>query len=245
MTAHAPGPLRALLGVTIDGNDPLGSTALGAQPVTNPVRFTVQAPVNGTLAGTLWADLISAETAHVLGVFTEQWYAGRPAVTVNHIGKGSAWYVGTQFGDEFWTPFLRSLCETASVPMAPPHLTGIEVVRRTGARMYTFVTNHTTTQGWIELAQPFRDLLTGEVLPAGRSTLAPLGGAHPGGRAYAATSTRTRVSHRHSDFHDRRDAHVLGARLSLSLWQGTERRGDRDIKGHRKACSRLSILSSA
>ncbi len=44
----------------------------------------------------LWCDIVHLEGAEALASFAEDFYAGRPAVTENHFGKGSGIYVATR-----------------------------------------------------------------------------------------------------------------------------------------------------
>lgn len=166
-----PGPLRELLGITVDDYD-----ALGAQQVTNNIRFTDAAPLTGMLPGTLWADVITAEEARVVATFTSGWYAGRPAITVNRFGDGQAWYVGTHLEEEaFWQPFLHSLLTQAQLANAPHTSEGVEIARRQGDMLYTFVMNMQPVDGWVEIEQVRMDQITGEFLSPGRIPLPPYG----------------------------------------------------------------------
>lgn len=157
-----PGPLRELLGITVDDYDPLG-----AQDATVGVRLTGEAPLAGTVTGTLWADVITAEEAEVAGIFSGGWYAGRPAITVNRFGLGEAWYIGTHLDGAFWKPFVDYLLAASEIPTAPATSEGVEIAHRQGERHYTFVLNMQQGGGWVELDTAQTDLLTGEEVGPG------------------------------------------------------------------------------
>ena len=165
-----PGPLRDLLGVTIDDYD-----AIGHFDAECGVQFRPTAPFTGKVAGSLWADVLTADSAEVIAEFTDNYYAGRPAVTMNTVGDGQAWYVGTQLGIDFWSPLVAHLCAETGVPRIPAASDRVEVARRQGERLYTFALNMHPEAGWVEIAQPLTDLLTGEAFPAGRVPLAGYG----------------------------------------------------------------------
>ncbi|RUT40334.1 beta-galactosidase [Paenibacillus anaericanus] len=61
-------------------------------------------------------DLIHVETAEVLAVYGDDFYAGRPALTVNHLGDGKAYYLAARVSeDTFYQSFYDKLVEEAGV----------------------------------------------------------------------------------------------------------------------------------
>jgi len=50
----------------------------------------------------LWCDIIEPKGCQVLGTFAKDFYAGRPAVTLNEYGAGRAIYVGTMSHQFFY-----------------------------------------------------------------------------------------------------------------------------------------------
>ena len=165
-----PGPLRELLGITIDDYD-----AIGHFNVDTGLEFAAGSPVSGKISCSLWADIITADHAQVMATFAANYYQGRPAITVNKVGRGQVWYIGTQLGVDFWTPFVAHLTQAQKIPAAPPVSERVEVARRQGQRLYTFVMNMHPSEGWIDLPKPCEDLLSGEKLPVGRAPLAGYG----------------------------------------------------------------------
>lgn len=91
-----------------------------------------------------YCALIHAEGARVLAVFGSDFYAGRPALTVNEYGDGQAYYVASRNDEAFLDAFLGGLAvkvglETA-LPGALPE--GVSAaVRVNGPRRFVFVMN--------------------------------------------------------------------------------------------------------
>ena len=110
----------------------------------------------------LWADLIHLQGAESLASYTEDFYAGTPAVTRNVFGEGTAYYLGTRPEERYARSLLQMVCEEAGVrPTAgvPP---GVDAVRRkTEDASYLFVLNHNHEGVEIRLPRPGQDLLTG------------------------------------------------------------------------------------
>lgn len=139
-----PGALRDLLGLTVDEFWPLPAETVTA--LTGP-------ELSGT--GSLWRDWIVTDTAQVVASYADGELAGRPAVTRNRHGHGTAWYLSTLPDPATLSRLLRAAGVTGIA--APP---GVEVCRR---GQYLFVLNHTGTDTTFPLPDgPRRDLLSGE-----------------------------------------------------------------------------------
>lgn len=79
----------------------------------------------------VWCDVIEPLTAQVLCSYSDRYFAGRAAVTVNRFGEGSVYYVGCDLEPEAMGKLVRYISEAAGVEMwdAPG---GVEIVRREG-----------------------------------------------------------------------------------------------------------------
>ena len=169
VTGGYPGRLRALLGVWVEETDAL------LPSTTNRITISeASGPLTGSYPASLLCDLLHAESARVLAVYGEDFYAGMPCLTVNDFGKGRAYYVATDGGAGFVDHLLTVICEECGV--APELLTppGVEVARRTkeGADFF-FLLNHSDHAQSIALPTPMRNLLqlsTGEVETGGEGT---------------------------------------------------------------------------
>ena len=104
-----PGPLRKTLGIWSEEIDSLYDAE------ENAVVFTSENSLNlkGEFKNGELCDLIHAETAEVLATYKEDFYAGRPAVTVNNFGKGKAYYIASRneasFNKVFYNAIINDL----------------------------------------------------------------------------------------------------------------------------------------
>ncbi len=91
-------------------------------------------------------ELIHAESAQVLATYRDDFYAGRPAVTVNRVGKGKAWHVASRndlpFQRDFFAGIINELLYRApSRGELPP---GVVATARTDAKPLGVLQNHGT-----------------------------------------------------------------------------------------------------
>ncbi len=156
--AHAltlPGPLRELAGIRLEEYEAL------LEP--SPIRFT--SDLGGdTASAHLLADWIIPETARVLARYEEPYLNTFAAVTVNDVGGGQVYYVGTCFVDDAACRLLiRHLLDGSGVyhPVAIP--AGVDCsIREKGAQRFLFLMNHNDDAVEIDLAPlpSCRELLT-------------------------------------------------------------------------------------
>ncbi|HRC96476.1 MAG TPA: beta-galactosidase trimerization domain-containing protein, partial [Coprothermobacter proteolyticus] len=113
------------------------------------------------------------ETARPLAVYENDFYAGRPALTVNQYGKGKAYYITFRNNDEFLTDFYNILIEKLRREGTPlrraiesdlPY--GVTAQLRTdGEKSYVFVSNYDSSTKVVALDDnDYTDLLTGTVV---------------------------------------------------------------------------------
>ena len=148
-----PGPLRRLLGVWIEETDALYDGEQNHILMNDGARFAC-----GTMC-----DLIHAETARVLGVYADDFYANMPAVTVNEFGSGRACYIATRPDMDFLERFYADELAKAGVESLIAGLpAGVQVSSRSSADAeYLFVQNFSGHTVQIDLPQS-TDVLTGE-----------------------------------------------------------------------------------
>jgi beta-galactosidase len=161
-----PGPLRPLLGVSIEEIDAL------YEGQTNRM---LMAHGSASYSCSRLCEIVRPETAEVLATYGEDFYAGSPVLTRNRFGAGSAYYVASDPDDAFLDDFAsRLLTEHAiQAPLAAP--SGVEVaVRERDGQSLLFVLNHTPEMAHLELPPhaTFRDLLR-EMPVSGTLALAP------------------------------------------------------------------------
>lgn len=105
-----PGPLRKLLGVWVEEVDALYP---GQQ---NALTLLGDAGFSGTYACDFLCELAHVETAQPLATYAKDFYAGYPALTVNSVGKGKAWYIAAHTGEDFLTALYDQVARHAGVP---------------------------------------------------------------------------------------------------------------------------------
>ena len=119
----------------------------------------LQTPEGRVYACDALCDLIHTEGAETLAVYTEDFYADMPCVTVNRFGKGRAYYIATCPEACYLDDFYRTVIPEAGVkPIIPELPAGVQVTRRGDL---AFVMNFSGAPVEVSLPKG-RDLLTGE-----------------------------------------------------------------------------------
>lgn len=158
------GKLREIVGIWAEEIDALyeGDANAVVPAAGNPLGLT------GEYAARDYCDLIHPEGAEVLATYKEDFYAGRPALTVNDYGDGQAYYVTSNNDDRFLSDFYGALAEKLqllrSLDVALP--SGVSAqLRSDGERTYVFVMNFNAEPTQLDLGeQTYTDLLTGDEL---------------------------------------------------------------------------------
>jgi beta-galactosidase len=147
-----PAPLRRVLGLRVEEFIPYGAGQTNQALFTDGSAFTCD----------LWGDLIDLEGARVLATFTNGYYAGRPAVTGHHFGKGQAYYIGTRLELSGLSALMAQICQTASIQPVMSVPEGVEVVcRADDDRRFYFLLNHHPVEMTVKMPGAFTNLLTG------------------------------------------------------------------------------------
>ena len=124
--------------------------------------------LSGEYVAREFCDLIHAETATVLATYGADFYAGRPALTVNELGKGRAYYIASRnderFLDDFYGALGRQLGLLRALDAELP--SGVSAQLRTdGERRFVFLMNFNPAPVTVDLgAISGVDLLTGAPL---------------------------------------------------------------------------------
>lgn len=135
-----PGPLRPLLGMWAEELDVLHDDE-SVKVLPEPGNALGLA---GEYEAEIFCDLIHAESATVLARYGSEFYAGRPALTVNACGKGRAFYVASRnraaFQDDFYGALSRELGLKPVLDTVLPE--GVTVQKRgDGKREFLFFLN--------------------------------------------------------------------------------------------------------
>ena len=169
-----PGPLRKVLGIWSEEIDALYEGEI------NRIEFLPgnELGLAGPYEARLLCDLIHAEGAAVLAKYASDFYAGRPALTVNRFGDGRAYYQAARMEDRFLDDFYGRLIEQLELPRALPAdlPAGVTVQRRSdGRRDFLFVMNFTPQPQRLALPPAkYTDMLAGGAV-SGQVNLGPYG----------------------------------------------------------------------
>ncbi|MNC37082.1 Beta-galactosidase BglY [compost metagenome] len=164
-----PGPLRQVLGIWAEEMDALYDGEQNGIVLAADAAGALPGLAAEYDAGQL-CELVHAETAEVLGVYREDFYAGRPALTVNRLGQGRAYYLATRAADPFYRDYYRELAKEAGVePLLPVLPEGVSVqARSSGTEEYLFVMNFNGSAREVALdRRQYRDVESGETLTGG------------------------------------------------------------------------------
>ena len=84
-------------------------------------------------------EVAALEGAKPLMVYTEDYFAGSPALAVNSFGEGKAYYIAARFERDFYTALYKDVCSGILTPAWPGELPeGVMAVRR---GQYVFLQN--------------------------------------------------------------------------------------------------------
>ncbi|KUQ84387.1 MULTISPECIES: beta-galactosidase [Enterobacter cloacae complex] len=166
-----PGPLRKLLGIWAEEIDCLGE---GERNLIQGLAGNA-AGLQGPYQVRHLCELIHAESAQALATYRDDFYAGRPAVTVNRFGKGKAWHVASRNDLPFQRDFFAGIIDELALPRAvegdfPPGV--VATARTDGETAWVFVQNYTAQQQLITLPQGYTDCMT-DAAAAGDTVLLP------------------------------------------------------------------------
>ena len=141
----APGPLRDVLGMTVEELDALPEGARQALRFDHPFG---ELAADADYPASLLCERVWLHGAKPLARYAHDFYAGQPAVTVNTHGEGKAYYVATRLERNAWSSLLRAICAERGIasPLdrgAPPP-DGVEVTVRVspGGKELLYLLNH-------------------------------------------------------------------------------------------------------
>lgn len=159
-----PGPLRKVTGIWAEEIDSLYDQD------RNALVPNEKAGLNGDYAVHTFCELIHAETADVLATYKTDFYAGRPALTVNSFGKGRAYYIAARTENRFLEDFYGELISRLGLLKAldadfPEGVTA--QLRTDGERQFVFLMNFSEEEKTVTInSTVFNDIITGEEVPS-------------------------------------------------------------------------------
>src|SRR5207244_7502955 len=100
-----------------------------------------------------------------LATYAKDFYAGRPALTMNTFGLGKAVYIGTMSHQHFYyylIVWLRQLCNLFPL-LKVPDTVEVSLRQKDDTRIY-FLLNHQNSPVRIQFYKPMHDFLTASTL---------------------------------------------------------------------------------
>lgn len=111
------------------------------------------------------AEIIKCKSAETLATYTDDFYAGSPALTLNSFGKGKAYYVAFDNNGEFKNDFVDSLIKEYNLkpPFDADADPGIRLRKReNNERAYYFILNESNEEKTIRLNKSYINVLDGK-----------------------------------------------------------------------------------
>ena len=151
-----PHNLADLFGLEVQEFDTLPPTE------ENHLTFKGAFPTSHLHPAKLWCDLIEPKECQVLATYAKDFYAGKPAITMNTFGLGKAIYIGTQSHQHFYhdlVAWLRNMGGLHPLLKVPENIE-VSMREKEGSRVY-FLLNHQNSPVRIQFYKPMHDFLTG------------------------------------------------------------------------------------
>lgn len=130
-----PGPYSKLVGAIVEEYDPVGYRE-------NELDY----PEHLGVRNSRWADILKVDSAEVIARYGGEYYAGKPAITLNNYELGNVYYVGTLLNRSGVREFMKDVIAKAQVCHVEGLPVGVEwTVRSSENADYNFIFNNTET----------------------------------------------------------------------------------------------------
>ncbi|MFT5240687.1 MAG: beta-galactosidase [Candidatus Promineifilaceae bacterium] len=121
--------------------------------------------LDGSYKGVDTCSVIHAEGSEVLATYSDQYFAGSPALTLNRFGKGKAYYVAARTEGKFLVDLYGALISELAIERAidtdlPPGVTA--QLRTDGDTRYVFLSNFNRTSLDVALDGNYTEMLSGK-----------------------------------------------------------------------------------
>jgi beta-galactosidase len=129
----------------------------------NHLSFKGTFPTSHLHPARLWCDLLEPKGCQILATYGKDFYAGKPAMTLNAFGLGKAVYIGTVSHQHFYydlTTWLRQLCNLHPL-LKVPETVEVSMRQRDDERVY-FLLNHQNSPIRLQFYKPMHDYLSGQ-----------------------------------------------------------------------------------
>jgi beta-galactosidase len=152
-----PGPLAQLAGVAIHDFD----------PQTNQEQ-EVEDGLGESHPARVWFDVLEPTSAESIAKYTEGYYAGKSAASINRFGQGRVFYIGTELSNPAsYSKLVNALADGAGLSIGPSLPDGVELaVREKPGKRILFLMNYTEKTQTVNLGAAYANALTGAAEPA-------------------------------------------------------------------------------
>lgn len=163
LTEAVPGVFADMAGAEVEDYDPQFR------------KETTVAGVFGESIAKIWCDVIKPKTAETLGLYTKDYYSGRPCLTANKFGNGTVYYLGCDLDDASVGRLMKYIAAKAEIPVGLYSIKGLEIVEATDEKnSATFILNHNDYPLVAPLDGEYTDLFTDRKV-CGTITMEPYG----------------------------------------------------------------------
>ena len=115
----------------------------------------------------VWYDILTPEGAETLATYADRYYKGEAAITKNHYGKGTTYYVGTKVpSEEFYQKLMTSALKDAGLTPGEVVPYGVQVAtRQKGNQKIYFVLNYEDKTKTVPMGEKLVNAFTGQEEP--------------------------------------------------------------------------------
>ncbi len=159
---YLPGLLSRLAGIRVEEYDPVGKDRQRLRLGEDEV------------ACSQWCDIVVPTTAATLGRYASDYFSDSAAITVNALGKGQVYYVGTVLDDIGYQRFFAPIISGCDIEFTPDLPADVELsIRSDGDKRLLFVLNLSPDKKTVALTPRARyNAFSGEAV-AGNLELQP------------------------------------------------------------------------
>lgn len=163
-----PGPLRDVLGIWAEEIDTLYDGQFNEVKFTDVSHFALPHRYKAID----YCEVVHPRGAAVLAEFQHDYYAGKPALTMNRYGAGEAYYIASRneakFHDDFYGQLADKLQLNRALSSEQPLPDGISVQKRSSEHHnYLFVMNFSDREQTVQLpkGKVFEDMIEQRTAP--------------------------------------------------------------------------------
>lgn len=112
----------------------------------------------------LWCDIINPISAEVMAEYSNDYFEGQAAVTVNKYGKGKVYYIGCDLDAKSLERLIRLILNDSYVtPILKQPIEGVELIKREkGGNCYFIALNYNNHPVSLDLGENYMERITGK-----------------------------------------------------------------------------------